>query len=121
MAVLTRKRRRYLVAVLYGFAVVELVIGLVGYTLHTGTEELVTSLLGAVGIALGATSILLSKGPDPRTTEELVSLLGEADRQEIEAWAARGERIRAIRRLRALTGLGLADTTRIYDSLGSQR
>jgi ribosomal protein L7/L12 len=49
--------------------------------------------------------------------QALTSLLDEAGRSEIEVLAAQGDRIRAIRRIRELTGLRLLDSRRIFDSL----
>ena len=57
------------------------------------------------------------KEADRQAGQALASLLDEAGRNEVEALAARGERIRAIRRLRELTGLRLLDSRRIYDSM----
>lgn len=117
MAGLSRKRRRCIAVVLYGFALAELAIVVIVHVLSPDRTGLLTGLLSSISVAFSATGILMSKRPDPRTTEELVSLVGEADRREIEALAMRGERVRAIRRLRDLTGLGLADTRRIYESM----
>ncbi len=57
------------------------------------------------------------KDANRRAGQALASLLDEAARNEIEPLAARGERIRAIRRLREITGLPLNDARRIYESL----
>lgn len=84
--------------------------------------ELIVVYIVAGGIC-GAAAVILansqpaSKEADRRAGEALVSLLDEAGRREIEALAARGERVRAIRRIRDLTGLGLPDTRRIYEAL----
>ena len=57
------------------------------------------------------------KEADRRAGQALASLLDEESRNEVEALAARGERVRAIRRLRELTGLRLLDARRVFDSL----
>jgi ribosomal protein L7/L12 len=57
------------------------------------------------------------KEADRQAGQALASLLDETGRSEVEALAARGDRIRAIRRIRELTGLRLLDSRRIFDSL----
>ncbi len=47
----------------------------------------------------------------------MASLLDEAGRNEIAALAAQKEHIRAIKRIRELTGLRLLDSKRIYESV----
>ncbi len=53
---------------------------------------------------------------DRQAGQALASLLDGAGRSEVEDLAARGERVRAIFRIRVLTGLRLLDAKRIYDS-----
>jgi hypothetical protein len=57
------------------------------------------------------------KEADRRAGLALAALLDEAGRSEIEALAVRGDRIRAIRRIRELTGVRLLDSRRIFESL----
>ena len=57
------------------------------------------------------------KEADHRAGQALTSLLDDTDRREIETFAAQGDRIRAIRRIRELTGLRLLDSRRIFESL----
>jgi hypothetical protein len=57
------------------------------------------------------------KEADRQAGQALATLLDGAGRNEVGALAARGERVRAIRRIRELTGLRLLDSRRIYDSL----
>jgi hypothetical protein len=57
------------------------------------------------------------KEADRQAGQALASLLDEAGRNEVEALVARGERIRAIRHVRELTGLRLLDSRRIFDSI----
>lgn len=57
------------------------------------------------------------KEADRRAGEALTSLLSEAGRNEVEALAAQGDRIRAIRRIRELTGVRLLDSRRMFESM----
>ncbi len=58
---------------------------------------------------------------DRRTGELLVSLLDQAGKAEVEDLLARGEAIRALRRVRELTGLRLIDAKRLVESLRPRR
>jgi hypothetical protein len=57
------------------------------------------------------------KEADRQAGQALASLLDGPGRREVEAPVTRGDRIRAIRNIRELTGLRLLDSRRIYDSL----
>lgn len=57
------------------------------------------------------------KEADRRAGQALCSLLDEADRNEVGALVARGQRVRAIRLICELTGLRIIDSRRIFDSL----
>lgn len=54
---------------------------------------------------------------DRRTGEQLVALLDEQGRAEIEDLLAAGKSIPAVRRVRELTGLRLIDAKRLVESL----
>jgi hypothetical protein len=58
---------------------------------------------------------------DRRTGELLVSLLDPAGKAEVDDLLARGETIRAIRRVRELTCLRLIDAKRLVESLQPRR
>jgi hypothetical protein len=52
-----------------------------------------------------------------RAGELLISLLDEAGRAEVDTLLARGKYVYAVRRVRELTGLRLADAKRLVDTL----
>ncbi len=62
--------------------------------------------------------------PSPKASQEnnfqagqtLAPLLDEAGRKEVAGLAAQGEHIRAIKRIRELTGLSLRESRKAYDS-----
>lgn len=59
------------------------------------------------------------KEADRQAGQALCSLLKEADRSEVEALVARGQRVHAVRRICELTGLRIIDSRRIFESLKS--
>ena len=54
---------------------------------------------------------------DRKVGERLVSLLDDAGKAQVEDLLARGQAIRAIRRVRELTNLGLYDARRLVEAL----
>ena len=54
---------------------------------------------------------------DRKVGERLVSLLDDAGKGQVEDLLARGKAIRAIRRVRELTNLGLYDARRLVEAL----
>jgi len=61
MAALNAKKRRNMAIILYGFALLFLAAGLTIYSLSSNVSAIVLGLTSSIGIALGATAIILGK------------------------------------------------------------